>query len=146
MESVLDIRTVFAVVSVCCVPVSHVDSLQNRTSRNVEIYENFFSSALRGQPADLPNEKGNFFLSPLHGIIPAIFQNAKNGRKKTGNLFLISCLGVPLYVAAVIRFSVCYNSTNWNFLSEIIIMPRYECGQLMILFKIFKGFHHLFCG
>jgi hypothetical protein len=22
-------------------------------------------------------------------------QNAKNGRKKTGNLFLISCLGVP---------------------------------------------------
>ena len=97
MESVLDIRTVFAVVSVCCVPVSHVDSLQNRTSRNVEIYENFFSSALRGQPADLPNEKGNFFLSPLHGIIPAIFQNAKNGRKKAGNLFLISCSGVSLF-------------------------------------------------
>ena len=34
-------------------------------------------------------------ISPLHGIILAIFENAKNGRKKTGNLFLISCLGVP---------------------------------------------------
>ncbi len=44
------------------------------------------------------------FYPPLHGIIPAIFQNAKNGRKKTGNLFMISCLGVPFYVAAVIRF------------------------------------------
>jgi len=40
----------------------------------------------------------------LHGIILAIFKNAKNGRKKTGNLFLISCLGVPFYVTAVIQF------------------------------------------
>jgi hypothetical protein len=47
---------------------------------------------------------GNFFLSPLHGIILAIFQNAKNGRKKTGNLFLISCLVIPFYVMAVIQF------------------------------------------
>ena len=47
---------------------------------------------------------GNSFLSSLHGIILTIFQNAKNGRKKTGNLFLISCLGVPFYVAAVIQF------------------------------------------
>ena len=38
----------------------------------------------------------NFFRFPLHGIIQAIFENAKNGRKKTGNLFLISCLGVPI--------------------------------------------------
>jgi len=60
--------------------------------------------ALHGQLADLPNGRGNFFLSPLHGIILAIFQNAKNGRKKTGNLFLISCLGVPFYVTAVIQF------------------------------------------
>ncbi len=37
-----------------------------------------------------------------HGIIPTIFQNAKNGRKKTGNLFLISCLGVPFYVIAIV--------------------------------------------
>ena len=44
------------------------------------------------------------FYPPLHGIILANFENAKNGRKKTGNLFLISCLGVPFYVAAVILF------------------------------------------
>lgn len=44
------------------------------------------------------------FYPPLHGIILAIFQNAKNGRKKTGNLFLISCLGVPSYVTVVIQF------------------------------------------
>jgi len=48
--------------------------------------------------------EGISFYPPLHGIIPTIFQNAKNGRKKTGNLFLISCLGVPFYVAAVIQF------------------------------------------
>ena len=48
-------------------------------------------------------EEISFYL-PLHGIILAIFQNAKNGRKKTGNLFLISCLGVPFYVAAIIQF------------------------------------------
>ncbi len=47
---------------------------------------------------------GNFSLFPLHGIIPAISENAKNEHKKTGNLFLISCLGVPFYVAAVIQF------------------------------------------
>ena len=33
----------------------------------------------------------------------ALFQNAEHKRKKTGNLFLISCLGVPFY-AAVIQF------------------------------------------
>ena len=58
--------------------------------------------------------RGISLYPPLHGIILAIFENAKNGRKKTGNLFLISCLGVPFYVTAVIRFSVCYNSTNLN--------------------------------
>ena len=71
--------------------------------------------ALHGKPVNLSNGRGNFFLSPLHGIILAIFENAKNERKKTGNLFLISCLGVPFYVAAVIiQFSFDYNSTNWN--------------------------------
>ena len=39
--------------------------------------------------------QGISFYPPLHGIIPTIFENAKNGRKKTGNLFLISCLSVP---------------------------------------------------
>ena len=48
--------------------------------------------------------EGISFYPPLHGIILVIFQNAKNRRKKTGNLFLISCLGVPFYVVAVIRF------------------------------------------
>ena len=46
--------------------------------------------------AKLTEIDGNFFLSPFHGIIPTFFENAKNGCKKTGNLFLISCLGVPL--------------------------------------------------
>ena len=64
------------------------------------------------QKAKMTEICGNFFLSPLYGIILTIFENAKNERKKTGNLFLISCLGVPFYAAAVIRFSVCYNSTN----------------------------------
>ena len=40
----------------------------------------------------------------MHGIILAISENAKKRRKKTGNLFLISCLGVPFYVAAIIQF------------------------------------------
>ena len=38
----------------------------------------------------------------------------KNGRKKTGNRFLISCLDVPSYTAAIIQFLVGYNSTNLN--------------------------------
>ena len=54
--------------------------------------------------AKLTEIYGSFFISSLHGIIPAIFQNAKNGRKKTGNLFLISSLGVPFYATAVIQF------------------------------------------
>ncbi len=37
-------------------------------------------------------------------IILTIFKNAKNGRKKTGNLFVISCLNVPFYVTVVIQF------------------------------------------
>ena len=76
------------------------------------ICENFFSPALHGQPTYLPNGRGNFFLSLLPGIILAIFQNAKNGRKKAGNLFLIPCFGVLFYVAAVIQFSFGYDSTN----------------------------------
>ena len=50
------------------------------------------------------------FLSnpPLHGVILAIFENAKNERQKTGNLFLISCLSVPLF------YVIFYNSSNAN--------------------------------
>ena len=49
----------------------------------------------------------NFFRFPLHGIIQAIFENAKNGRKKTGNLFLISCLGMPfcMYGGYLVSFT-----------------------------------------
>ena len=55
---------------------------------NCQINKTDFSlPSLHGQLADLPNGRGNFFLSPLHGIILAIFENAKNERKKTGNLF-----------------------------------------------------------
>jgi hypothetical protein len=66
--------------------------------------------------ADLPNGRGNFFLSSLRGIILAFLQNAQNGRKKQETFsynmlsrkawqrLLISCLGVPSYVTAVIQF------------------------------------------
>ena len=51
-------------------------------------------------------EEISFYL-PLHGIILAIFENAKNGCKKTGNLFLISYLGVPfLYSGGYSIFSM----------------------------------------
>ena len=43
----------------------------------------FLFAALHGQLPDLPNGRGNFFLSPMYGIIPTIFENAKNERKKS---------------------------------------------------------------
>ena len=54
------------------------------------------------------------FYFPFHGIILAIFENTKNGLKKTGNLFLISCFMYRSVCTAVIQFLVGYNSTNWN--------------------------------
>ncbi len=60
--------------------------------------------------------EGNSFYPPLHGIILAISENAKNGRKKTGNLFLISCLGVPFYIAAVIQFLCNFSSANCKYI------------------------------
>ena len=41
---------------------------------------------------------------PFRGAIRQFFKNAENKRKKTGNLFMISRLGVPFYVVAVIQF------------------------------------------
>lgn len=61
-----------------------------------------FSARPPRQPANLPKERGNYFLSPLPGMIPMIFKMSKMGAKKTGNLFLVSCLGVPFYTTAVI--------------------------------------------
>lgn len=49
-------------------------------------------------------------------MISTVFENAKNGHAKTGTLFLISCLGVPSYVAAIIQFLAGCNSTNQNLL------------------------------
>ncbi len=72
------------------------------------------------------------FYPPLHGIIPTFFENAKNERKKTGNLFLISCLGVPFYVAAVIQFLAGYNSTNQNFYFFFCDFMEYT----MVLIKV----------
>jgi hypothetical protein len=56
-----------------------------------EICGNFFTPALHGQLAVLPTKKPIF---SFHGIRLMIFKNAKNGRKKTGNLFVISCFCV----------------------------------------------------
>ena len=57
-----------------------------------------------------------FFLSPLHRKILASFENTKNEHKKAGNLFLISCLGTPFYVKAVIRFLNGNNSYEEEFI------------------------------
>ncbi len=78
--------------------------------------------------ADLPNGRGNFFLSSLRGIILRFYKMPKMGAKnrklfltisclaKRGSVccnklsrkawqrLLISCLGVPFYVTAVIQF------------------------------------------
>ncbi len=43
----------------------------------------------------------NSFLSPLHGIILTIFKNAKNGRKKTGNLFRFPVFRLPIMAALI---------------------------------------------
>ncbi len=51
-------------------------------------------------------EDGISFYPPLHGIILAIFENAKNGRKKTGNLFLISYFNVPLCMYGLFNFGL----------------------------------------
>ena len=45
--------------------------------------------------------------TPRKAKMTVIFQNAKNGCKKTGNLFLISCFNVPLCIYG------CYSILNW---------------------------------
>ena len=37
---------------------------------------------------------------------------------------MISCLGVPFYVAAVIQFLAGYNSTNWKLCKGFLKMRR----------------------
>ena len=45
-------------------------------------------------------------------------------RRNATRLFLISCLGVPFYVAAVIQFLAGYNSTNWKLCKGFLKMRR----------------------
>ena len=71
-------------------------SLQHHASRNRrEFAKNSFRPSSTDSLWICQTGQGISFYPPLHGIIPTIFENAKNGRKKTGNLFLISCLSVP---------------------------------------------------
>lgn len=83
-------------------------------AKMTEVFGNFlifFSFPTPQKNQKLPNRAGDFFslastdnsefcqlqkpISSFRGIILTIFKNAKNGRKKTGNLFLISCFGMP---------------------------------------------------
>ena len=61
----------------------------------VEIFESFFLPPSTDCLRNCQTEENISFYPPLHGIILANYENAKNERKKTGNLLLISCLGVP---------------------------------------------------
>jgi hypothetical protein len=45
--------------------LSWVDFFKRRKPQKAGICENFFSPALHGQPVDLPNGRGDFFLSPF---------------------------------------------------------------------------------
>ena len=80
--------------------------------------------------------EGNSFYPPLHGIILAIFENAKNRRKKTGNLFLISCLGVPLYSGG---YLVLYPLFYKLVLFKVSIILKYADMQIRLLCKL--NFH-----
>ena len=81
-------------------------SLQHHASRN---RREFMKISSRPPSTDslriCQTGEGISFYPPLHGIIPTIFENAKNGRKKTGNLFLISCLGMPFCIYGGYSFS-----------------------------------------
>ena len=82
----------------------------------------------------------------------SIFENAKN-RSKTGNLFLISCLGVPFYVAAVIQFLTGYNFINWNLFQlfdcpiSIIGISRFSNQQMFRFSETYflNRFNSIYC-
>ncbi len=93
----------------------------------------------------------NFFIFPLHGIILTIFQNSKNGRKKTGNLFLIPCFSMLLFVGSsysiflwlqfyksefiVLQFSHLYIETT---------IPKYQNLYSGTVFHLIPQFSQLF--
>ena len=60
--------------------------------------------------------------SPFRGAIRRFFKNAENKRKKTGNLFMISCFGVPFYVAAVSEMYGRCRSTAWHHIHSALQM------------------------
>ncbi len=72
-------------------------SLQHHASPNRREFVKISFRPPRITSGFTKRERGFLSISPLHGIIPAIFENAKNGCKKTGNLFLISCFSVLRY-------------------------------------------------
>ena len=56
--------------------------------------------------------------------LPFAQHNTKDDHKKTGNLFLISCLDVSFYVETIIPFSIGYIFINGNlfcFYWEVIV-------------------------
>ena len=81
------------------------------------IYEKFFSPAFHGQPADLPDGRGNFFLSHLHGIILAIFQKCpKRAQKKQETDSWFPVLVCRCVCTAVIQFSFGFYSADQEIL------------------------------
>ena len=68
-------------------------------------FEKFLHSPFIPTPPKIENcQTKSVSCFPFRGAIRRFFKNAENKRKKTGNLFMISCFGVPFYVAAVIQF------------------------------------------
>ena len=76
-----------------------------RKAKMTEICGNFFTFLSVPTPPKIENcQTKSVSCFPFRGAIRRFFKNAENKRKKTGNLFMISCFGVPFYVAAVIQF------------------------------------------
>jgi hypothetical protein len=59
-------------------------------------------------------QEREFISVPLAWYNTDNFSKCQKWTQKNRKPFLISCLGVPFYVAAVIQFLADYNSTNWN--------------------------------
>ena len=88
-------------------PPTTYNTTQSKNDGDLRKLLHFLFSSHTTENLKLPNKTGGIFLyllstdslricqtgegisfcSPLHGIILAISENAKNGRKKTGNLF-----------------------------------------------------------
>ncbi len=101
-------------------------SLQHHASRNRREFLKFSSRLPSTDSLRIcQTREGISFYPPLHSIILTIFQNAKNRRKKTGNLFLISCLGMPFLCSGG------YSVFNWLqfYKSEFHSLIRKPCSD-----------------